>query len=787
MKLEKFIIATGIFSCMAAASAAPGASSAYMTDPQTSYNQDQTTETFNMVNFVSCLIRGMAPEKKINQPRYLAFVDEYKCDSASDSTSDTGASATPRTKYARSLLTATLNEKNELIIKGLLRGTNENGSINHYRITATITSGPNVAPPYGIWDMDFCGTPAGSENQPCTHKGFVRVNTKQLKVYDIKSTQWSNKGNVVLQSATSGYGAAELGSSWNGTNYSSKINFSFDTGKYLRSIKQFSNNQLQSDEASCLSPNINDPDTKFAVWENWLYNANNGERVTYTNQGFQLKNNAGQTVGNVNYWGVNFWNEAAVADRQNGTRLYGPNNAEYVLNKSPGRLEKVTVSDSGLQSIDGISMKFSFWGKDRAVLSAAYAGDQASITKINTITNGAAVIASWNHSSQSFVIGGFQACDSEGCDVTTLPTASITYADLTDRSGSLQVDGFGAWIDGASINYNSNFSYWDNLNNTSRVKVIADVVLLKESREIVAPPDAETLFAGRSLACVGTCYSPSGNILTQTSPQNWPPTTFTAYTWDVNTKAPKASNNVTLDFTNKTTYPSGGWTRLFDSSALTAMDCGYWDNQANQYLNTGGYCEWGYTQRPNTVYYNWQSSHNDWDQYKYLTLPNSNTALTFNPPLLLKYVAPDIGNLPTGVNTGYAGKEVRIESPAAGELWLPGSCIDRTTREVATCSETTDWVNDLYMPFSQTHGRVTLVDNTTGQPTNTQYLVKWLKRGVVYARKNSSVCSGLSLDPSNGLSLPSDADWKNPALSIPWDAQASDFDANPVVIDGVLQ
>src|SRR3970040_1409718 len=69
-----------IAACPAVAAAAPSSDSAYVTDAQSSYVQDQTSQGINQVNMIACFMGAMKPSALVNQGNYLALVDDSKCD-----------------------------------------------------------------------------------------------------------------------------------------------------------------------------------------------------------------------------------------------------------------------------------------------------------------------------------------------------------------------------------------------------------------------------------------------------------------------------------------------------------------------------------------------------------------------------------------------------------------------------------------------------------------------------------------------------------------------------------
>ena len=95
--------------------ATPGATSPYVTDPQNSYVQDQTSEGLSNLNTVLCIMDAIKPADMVNKGDYIALVDMNKCDSNhQSSTSDSsagssGATSTPNYMTAKVNVTRASN------------------------------------------------------------------------------------------------------------------------------------------------------------------------------------------------------------------------------------------------------------------------------------------------------------------------------------------------------------------------------------------------------------------------------------------------------------------------------------------------------------------------------------------------------------------------------------------------------------------------------------------------------------------------------------------------------
>jgi hypothetical protein len=648
--------------------AAPSSTSALFTDVQSEYNKDETYDTFQFAAMVSCFIRAMAPDQMVGKGSYLAYIDETKCDdSTSSSSSSSGGSVASVPKYSMGIATATVDsatQKMNVVVR-FKASNDDDGVIKHITVKAVITSGPGISPPYGVWDMDYCESSVGSEGTCDKGKGFVRVNASSVGVYQksFVGKQGSRSGSAVFDSTTSGYGVMTQTGTDNGTPHTMNTNFSYAPAVYLRQTKLDGAVTAQS----CLNPKITDPNTLFNVWETNLYDSD-GNKVKYNNQGFQIHStqagaNNGQTIGYANYWGVNWWNGASAADKVSNAVVSGTiNNVQknFVVKTVPGRLEKVTTSAVTMADIDQVVFKMGFWGAEKNIIDTAI----RPTTMTSDNNHWYSFLGYWDNTNSKFKLSGIQSCSSSNCSLVSIDSsntdASKNTATKTEFSLSeliaLGANGFGGWIDGSGINYSAGISQWSS--NANVPKALTDIKITKESRQNIQPND---LADGKALFCVNNCYN-SSKAQTNIS---WPykQTDVTNYTWSQSLGAP-VIGGVAMDFSST---KSGHWMRLYDANDKSSMDCSYWENGVNH--NTGGLCDWNFTQNSGVTYYNWNSG-NAWDAYSYLVYQDTGLPYQFDPPITLTYNVPDAASLPIGVDKGYANKKIQIQSPGPGELWL---------------------------------------------------------------------------------------------------------------------
>ena len=148
---------------MSAAHAAPPATSAYFTDPQSSYVRDATSDSIGQVNMISCIMHSMRPDALVNKGPYVALIDKNKCDaeksSGGNSSSDSSAAQAP--DYITAIVDSTrASNSDPMLVKAWL-ALNEEGTPVTVYAHISATEAPSASNPYGIFRMDYCGVPDG--------------------------------------------------------------------------------------------------------------------------------------------------------------------------------------------------------------------------------------------------------------------------------------------------------------------------------------------------------------------------------------------------------------------------------------------------------------------------------------------------------------------------------------------------------------------------------------------------------------------------------------------------
>src|SRR5258706_16254880 len=103
------VAALTLFGTAGAIAAPTNPLSPYFTDPQNSYVEDATSKGIGQVNMITCFIGSMKPADLVNQPNYIALVDQKKCDSnsRSDPSNQGATSGSDAPNYTRAIINST--------------------------------------------------------------------------------------------------------------------------------------------------------------------------------------------------------------------------------------------------------------------------------------------------------------------------------------------------------------------------------------------------------------------------------------------------------------------------------------------------------------------------------------------------------------------------------------------------------------------------------------------------------------------------------------------------------
>jgi hypothetical protein len=726
---------------ISAAQAAPTADSAYMTDPQTSYVQDATSDSIGQVNMLSCIMHSMRPDALVNQGPYIALIDKNKCDASksSSSASSTDASAAQAPEYMTAVVDSTRSSNSDpMLVKAWISFSEEGKAITVYaHISAT--ESPSTTNPYGAFRLDYCGILNGA--QGCSLNGVMQGGSGALSYYeaddhgdstDVTALQLTSVGT------TSGSGSINVqGSDGNGGTQTFAYNFAYDPNYFLRADSQSG--------SECFSRDATDPDTGLSVWQYGLYDSDTGARIDL-NAGFPIQYTSGGQAyqGYTGYYGLS--TQAGAPAPTSGSTVQKVDYANgaatttnYAVVTNGGRLTRYTRQSRTLQSIDKIHFNV-------FVNNASTYGLPDSNAQYEMF---------WDDASSRFMAVAEMRCDQNGCQTSMLPQALALDPALWVSTGGVQ--GYSQSLGG---------DLFVNLAGLSGSVDSATTQVVYHVQDLVYPDDA-TLPA--TLYCASNC--PTAASLQAYLVQGQGNSPYVAGT--NNNYAPVSAAGLTVYATTNAI--------LTDSAGQAVIDTNLDDYQsALQYQNglmSGrlfgnlsdavcpdnatpvDYCD--YQINSASVYYVWQTGPGNFNQFAAIK-DASGAFVHFDAPLNVNF------QVPTGAAYGdYAGTSIVLQYSGFGNLFgIPGSCVSATTNAPVACgTQDSRYVPLFVIPYdpsaSPQKGTVTATSNSG----STSYLVKWLQREIRFAVKNPNVCTTANLVAPTNVQLPTAAMLKDPSSS----------------------
>jgi len=723
------------------AHAAPSATSAYITDPQTSYVQDATSDSIGQVNMITCIMHSMRPDALVNEGPYVALIDKNKCDSSKSGSggSSTDASASQAPEYMTAVVDSTrASNSDPMLVKAWISFSEEGKALTVFaHISAT--EAPSAANPYGAFRMDYCGILDGT--QTCRMNGFMQGGNGALSYYEA-----DNNGNgldvTALQltsvGTTNGSGRINVqGSDGNGGTQTFAYNFAYDQNYFLRADSQSG--------SQCFSRDATDPDTGLSVWQYGLYDSTTGERID-RNSGFPIQfTSDGKTYqGYTGYYGLSLQAGAPVpangstiqkVDYANGSAT----TANYAVVTNGGRLTRYTRQTRTLQSIDKIH--FNVFVNDAGTLGLPDNNVQYEMF--------------WDDAAGRFMAVGEMRCDQNGCQPNTFSQAQALDPALWVPLGGIQ--GYSQSLGGDLFVSLAGLTGSVDSTNTLVVYHVQDLVY----------PDDATLPA--TLYCASNC--PTAASLQSFLARGQGTSPFVAGT--NNHFAPVSAGGLT-------TYTIANAV-LTDSAGQPVVDTDPGDFQSAQQYQNGvmsgrlfadlsdavcpdnaapeDYCD--YQVNSASVYYMWQTGPGNFNQFAAIK-DSSGAFVHFDPPLNVNF------QVPAGTPYGdYAGTSIVLQYSGFGDLFgIPGSCVSSTTNAPVDCgTQDSRYVPQFVIPFDPAASPQKGVVTTTSTSGTSKYLVKWLQREIRFAVKSSSVCTTANLVPPTNVQLPTAVMLKDPSSS----------------------
>ena len=728
------LLISGI-ACGSLASAAPPTGSAYFNDLQNSHVEDATSQGIGQVNMITCIMSAMKPDALVNQGNYIALVDENKCSANKSSTSNAGGGdASQATSYTTTTVNSTrVSNADPMLVKVWLDEDND-GQPSTIFVDINATEAPSTANPYGQFRLDFCGKDNGVSGA-CSMQGMLQGANGALSYYQNEQRSGGSSTTALRLSSvgtTSGSGKLDTIQSQNNTTQEVSFLFAYDSTRFLRGDQ-------------CFSRDATDPATGLSVWSYGVYDATTGARAVL-NSGFPINyTNGGVTYhGYLGYWGLSL-PAAAQATLVTGSTVqkvdYSNGNTATTTNFTAvvagGKLTKYTKKSRTLRALDKISFD-TFVNDVTGFITNAVANAQYEMY--------------WDDAQQLFVVTGQMDCSQNGCQLHSFDTPQTIAASFWTTQGGIQ--GWSQALGG---------EVYINLHTVSSPLDSSTVSVVYRTQDVVYPADIPA-----TLYCVNNC--PTATSLTDFLANNIGTSPFDANTF--NNWNPSANVVTYNGNTSTAVLTTGGQPVVFTDMNAYQQHSQYQNGVRSGRLFTtlsdascgaNVYCD--YKANDLDVYYVWETGPSNWNQFVAVRDAN-NAFLKFDAPLQLNYL------VPTGSQYGqYAGKTIVLQYGGFGNLWgIPGQCVSSLTNQLASCdTDNARFVPQFVIPFDATLGQTS--DGTHN------YLIKWLDREIRFARKDISVCSGLTLPSS--ITLPTAAD-----LLDPTDPTSSSYIGNRPAVTG---
>lgn len=812
------VLSLAFVGAMTPALALPPSTSEYVTDGQSIYNNDDTTDTFQLIKIVACFIKNTKPELKAGQGKYVAWIGQSTCEDYNSSSSDT------EKRFNKVTVEAGTDSRGHVIVRFWLQALNDrtdNGVTTYYYepifVSVDITQGVALAPPYGYWTINYC-KPTGSSltATTCDEKGFAQVSPTTLKVYnkglwDDGTTVSTRQGTINFDPLTNGEILTGRGSilvnetnpTNNNNNREAFSRFAFKPGYYRSKLFGTVNKDICYDRSA--------ENGYENVWQTWLYN-NDANATSGTGAyGQRFNMNGGMSIkksptdnenrGWASYWGI--WFPEGVTKPTSGSTVYadvsGQTNKAYTYRKTTGNLQKNVITSGALSGIQGIPLTLTM------PKNVAVAGSSSTTTSSTRVA--------WN--GTAFVVSDFGGDATLGGKVLTFSEIINGYAigqgwDNTYRSGSINMnqEGTNNWYqvvlgDGSgTVTTDSSLTpgcTWAN-NRVDCYLLVRSANNAKftqrmQTRVLPGTSDATAVQALGDLVCTGSCID---NLGAQVQQGQVSISSALVYNYDATSGIMSVVRQGASDTSVAGTVqkPTTGW--YHETEALVSSNNTSSLNSAKCQWDATAYCGWQLRENVSSgtfTYYTYSVSPDQWNDTEFL-VDSSGSIVTFDVPLNLTYTV-------TQSKSPANGQTLNLQYQGNAQLNMPGHCIVRSTGVTVDCN-TGSWSDKFYVnDFSVPPWKGTLNDYATDgtltaktpqatliklDNSSKSYLAKWMSKGVMFRTVTGGQCNDLTVPSQDSLVLPGLPDWTNPAdpASSNYIGSWQEPSATPVIIDGVF-
>ena len=766
---------------------APSGTSDYNMDKTQVYVEERSTESFDTINMILCMMGQTKYDAMLNQGNYLALVDNNQCSSNKSSASSAGqqsqnqSSSTNMPDYYKftTVSSRASNTADEIVKIWIHQPASDGGGGGGgdpeelIYVNIVISEGTSSLNPYGIFTLNYAGYPVinGTVSSTSMMHGTLRAvravsNDPSSKVLlQFVSNDAHGDGNggvetsserVTLDRLPDGSGGAGhvfqnyLGSSGSGTtNFDIAFNASDFYRKDLMTSTDFCMSRIAFDESA---------------WSYSLYDMagarvarNSGFPITFTKSGVEHQ-------GYVGYWGL--WTDNTVTlsngDAVNKMDYNGGNTTTtpYTVFIAGGKLHKHTKQTLMLGNIINVPIQYSEWSG-------------------STGTNYQVV---WDGSNLNKIAFMPQMCNGN-CPWANMTPVAIDVTHLTNGGGSINFWSDSLGGQGQIVLSNCTYTSPPYVPNQPPQPGYTSCDVPESSNPVIFYADA-VVYPGdtvpTSLRCYDSCPSVVSGQATIPSMMSGPSMTPTAT--DYSFSATTSGNGMTLMLgsdpvimtmltpTQQYGIQSGP---MFDptSSNLALLAC-----PSNMGWSTGQICSWqAWNVLP--VFYTWETGPDSWNQF--IGVNDANGFVRFDTPLMVKYVG-------LGDPYGTTGATFMLQYGGFGQLQgIPGKCVNMDTGADADCSTSNGNDSIRYVP------QFTIPTLNNGSPTTvldssdntTQYYVKPLQ---VEQRMKADpgACSTLALTDFSSYTLPDMTLWADPVVA---NGTEPSVTSAPAVIGGVVQ
>ena len=734
-----------IFFSLSTYSAVPAASPYALQEGQF-FMSDDLQDNLTMPSFLLCFMQQLAADQMAGPSAvtYLALVDEASCDSGSQvaqgaqaeskaaaASAKAGAASIAYTKVTVTVSQASGNDP--MVVKAWVPVDNDGTPTKVYTY-GSVTAPVSDSAPYGEFSFNYTGYIPGAGIDFII--GRLSASGSQIlwyeEFYDGESEQWfDGKASINLGSGTSGNGAVQYA----GDAGLAVATYAYTADNFCRQVKSRNGSPVSEEEACFFTDEIKG---KKEVFNYSLYNSTTGAAHDLASGGFGIKFTSG---GNVNYGfadfnGVHFDESTSksLSDGQTFT-VADPSSSRngdtVTLDIISSSLRKITQSKVTLNSLDGVRIN-------------AFLESNSDVTNLGTS-------GEYNMSYDS-ANNRFVATKRDGAVLGSALNFSVS--EMLAASGGNKIWSVGGWVPGVG-----------------NVYISRDALASPSSSLVTKQTDERVLLADMpsTLYCLESCpgYTAIEAAKAKIDADQTPASVyggigfggsssdFVTYTLNNSTyNYADADGDISMGSVSSSLY-----TKLDNSSLNYGIYSGPMVTSKSTLTCPEGngvdYCGIPIWEGEVTTYYQIETGHKPWHQSRRL-LDASNNAISFTPPEILYFTAPD----DSSQYGEFAGKEIMVEFNGGSDLWgIPGRCLNKTTGTFTdNCNVNGSngddgywpWVDMFRIPKNESTGRL-----YTGTGQSGSYYLVAPNEGLVFLGLNASAKGTLTLGDAS--SLPSTA------------------------------